>query len=851
MIPRFTEVSLPAAVRWLFETNGYNVTGPVEINGAEVDLVASQLAGFAEQRVYIEVTIQNVDVTKYGKDLTKLTMFRNEPGAQRMIVSSAGFTPSVRERAKAEGILTFTYDELFASFERINPYLSHILDETQRAQTLRELELVYEEPSFEDRHGNQKATDYLHDWLNTEDHDRSWLIVVGEYGTGKTALTEVLQRRWAAAYRNGDVSQIPFRIELRDFSRQFDARGLLHHFLDRNDLAHLPVSFVESMIANGRVVLLLDGYDEMAQYLNVRERRACLEALADLARDGAKGILTSRPNYFTEAEELRVFEVLYQRLSSQNQLQSIDRTAVNQEREVDALLEKFVLRRVERSLRDLTKEQTLELVRRRLRDDPAGAEVVTDLLARVFRNDESQEISLAGKPVIITYLLEVVEELKNDQVRADEKRLSEWDIYDLIVTKLMHRDWARTSIIFPSERKIFLQKLALHASLTQRKSLNESAFREVIRAVFESKINRRRAEGATDAEDSLFDDLRSSATLTRCSDQGVAQWQFSHNSLREFLLTSFIVEKLGSEEPEQRSIPITDAMLMFTKSMPKEMLNGAFAQFSAFWPSRESHRGLDQMLTLLWSARRHLDRKTKTVRESLASLVGDSLDLSNCTISNLNFELSKDAQLQRINLSGSILTGVNFSQVDLSDANISGSALDEVDFWGTRSHNANFNHAVMLDCNLTEIDCKGATFFGIDKESTAIVRNGTHAITLDVRGICGYLRRRGAQTDPVDPYYMYSIEPHFDICEKICRVLLDGAWHQRLGLEQRGASEKNVRLARKFVQFLISNGHVQPKSGTGSKLLGATQAGRILIAQLAENNHIDESLLSFFEDNFD
>jgi len=56
--------------------------------------------------------------------------------------------------------------------------------------------------------------------------------------------------------------------------------------------------------------LLLDGYDEMAQFFNSRERRQCLEALATLSADGAKGIITSRPNYFTLSEELQVFEAL-------------------------------------------------------------------------------------------------------------------------------------------------------------------------------------------------------------------------------------------------------------------------------------------------------------------------------------------------------------------------------------------------------------------------------------------------------------------------------------------------------------------------------------------------------------
>ena len=55
----------------------------------------------------------------------------------------------------------------------------------------------------------------------------------------------------------------------------------------------------------------VDGYDEMAQYMHLRERRVCLEALAGLSAQGARGIITSRPNYFSETEELQLFELLY------------------------------------------------------------------------------------------------------------------------------------------------------------------------------------------------------------------------------------------------------------------------------------------------------------------------------------------------------------------------------------------------------------------------------------------------------------------------------------------------------------------------------------------------------------
>ncbi len=110
---------------------------------------------------------------------------------------------------------------------------------------------------------------------------------------------------------------------------------------------------MQSLIRSGRVVLLLDGYDEMAQYLNNRERRACLEALADLSSGGARGIITSRPNYFTETEELQVFEILYDSLKASSQYLALANDILEKERKIDSLLAQQFIDRFERSLKDL------------------------------------------------------------------------------------------------------------------------------------------------------------------------------------------------------------------------------------------------------------------------------------------------------------------------------------------------------------------------------------------------------------------------------------------------------------------------------------------------------------------
>ncbi len=362
----------------------------MQIHGAEVDLIAKRKDDPFAANLYIEATIEHVDNDKYGKDVGKFALIHTiEPQANCLIVSSTGFSLPVQERASKSRIQTLTYEQLFSKFQRFDPYVQHALGDTSLGRDLKSLSDTYEEPDFDDSFGSEPATKFLDTWRDSADTNR-WLIVVGEYGTGKTALTKTLQYRWLRKFKNEPKLPIPFRIELRDFSRQFDANGLLHHFLDKNHLGHLPIEFVTALIRAGRIVLILDGYDEMAQYMHARERRACLETLAELSSGGAKGILTSRPNYFSEVEEYQVFEILYSSINEGSyRLRRGLSEAVDREKKIDELIESHFLQRHERQLKDLTPAQTEALISRKLAAD-------ADLRNADFSRATLDAVSLSG-----------------------------------------------------------------------------------------------------------------------------------------------------------------------------------------------------------------------------------------------------------------------------------------------------------------------------------------------------------------------------------------------------------------------------------------------------------------------
>lgn len=852
---KLDEDSLPQAIKQLFELNQFTVLEKSEIHGAEVDLIASPTAPFGV-KVYIEATIDYVDNTKYGKDLTKLAMIKfKEPSSRCIIVSSSGFSSPVKERAAQTGIETFLYDELFSTFEKFDPYVRLVTGSGELAAGLQQLDQIYEEPDFHDKSGKESALKYLQKWKVSTDNTARWLIVVGEYGTGKTALTRILQYRWTREYQLNPSAPIPLRIELRDFVRQFDARGLLHHFLDKSCLGHLPIEFVISLLKRGRLILLLDGYDEMAQYLNSRERRACLEALAELSAGGVKGILTSRPNYFSEVEELQIFEVLYASVQRSGiYLTETDRATIAKEKEIDDLLTTQFIDRYERVLNDLTHEQTIALVERNLRHDEKGRKAVLDILNRVFRSlGENESKSLSGKPVIIGYLLEVVDQLADSSSETDKTPITEWGIYRLIVDQLMMRDFRRSPQLMPEKRLAFLHELSLWLSAKDHEAIKEVEFKDLVRKHFKNELRRSLPDEREQKVEMLFADLRSSATLTRNTEAPGVGWKFSHNSLREFLLTDYLFAKFAEGNIVNTTIPISDPMKLFAFSKDAENLRNHVEILVKLWPLRKSNPGFGQALSLMWdSAIKVFHQSDDPVRDFLVAISGEAISLDGISLKRINFSIdNRPAMLKNISIKGGEISEVNFSYCDLSGANFSDAIIESVNFTNSNLASSRFSGSIIDNINISGSVLNGADFTGVDSSMSIVVDDdNSKKVKSRLEGIdaIGYLRFKGAITSDIPKYFIYQHSPKFVVIQKICEVMFDHSIHQRIGLEQRGRAALDPALANKFVEHLIKCGIATTK-GSRPGMIWTSPRGREVFGKFCNEKEICTEIEDFIVDN--
>lgn len=853
----FTPTSLIDAIRRLFELNHFEVSGPIQMHGAEIDLVATPLSDPFSTPIYVEATVEYVDNDKYGKDVGKLAMISALlPGARKLIVSARGFTLPVKERAEATQISTLTYDELFSKFECFEKYISHFLGRSDESEELRILSDVYEEPDFEDAIGKERATEYLSNWRISKSEKKGWLIITGEYGTGKTALTKILLRRWLTDYKSNPRLPLPIRIELRDFSKQFDAKGLLHHFLDNNSLGHISIDYLFALIHSGRVVLILDGYDEMAQYLHARERRACLEALAELSADGAMGILTSRPNYFTETEEFQVFEILYSSLQhGKYYLDSDTKLLLDREKQIDELLGQFIDRH-ERTLRDLSPAQTESLIERILKDDPRGKAVVLSVLNRIFRFEDGHDsVSLSGKPVIVSYLLEVVEGLKgSDADSLDGSRLTEWQVYRLIIDQLMLRDLRRSPELNPDSRRHVLRTIAMFLSQRENAILDEQSFKDLISKEFRRELNRLPSESRTRQLDIYFADLRSSATLTRGISKSKEGWKFSHNSLREYLVAEYLLDGLRSGSVVTDYVLISDAMKSFAASLSAKDRETYMERLRILWQTSGSEKGRGQLLSLLWDGFLSLfSNEEDPSKACLSQITGSPIQLDNIQMARLCLSSeSNPVDFGVANFSHSLLTDIIFHSANLQSSDFSHSTLDNVVFAYSNLENALFVESFIVDADFAGAKLKDANFRGITPSDISIFVESENELgrkRIDSFDALGYVNYHGALTDEVPQIYIIKNHPSFTIVDKIIEKLAESTFRQRRGLEQRGAARQNVPLAQRFLSHLEKCKLIHKPKRYRIELIEVTERGREVFNSYQKAQAVSEEIMSFFEED--
>lgn len=634
------------------------------------------------------------------------------------------------DAAKADdAIACYTMDSLIDEDADFNAYLRWLDSEVERHRIQARYVPVHCGKSEYDGSGRTSATSvygedtggldgYVRGWLT--DPSKEHLSVLGEFGTGKTWFCLRFASELANEYREAKERglprpRLPLVIPLRDYAKAVSVESLFSEFFFRKHEVQIAgYSVFDYLNRSGRLLLIFDGFDEMASRVDRQARVNNFWELAKVVVPGSKVLLTCRTEHFPEAKESR--DLLGAKLRASTQALSGEPP---QFEVVD--------------LRPFDDDQVRQLLGNVT--DPGTVDVVMD-------NDEL--LDLMRRPVMSEVVTDALPEI------SEGKPVDLARVYLYAVRRKMSRDIkAERTFTSMGDKLFFLSELSWEMLSTDTMSMNYRHFPDRIRACF----------GAVVAKEKDLDhwhyDMLGQSMLIRNAD---GDYSPAHRSLLEFFVAYKFAAELGlldedfldlvreEERPNRPMVRWSDAFYRtdpfgapppISKFAAESLYRMAdtfgarpldFAVVELIRPMLDRGSALRRLRDLVDSARGETARALGFVGGNAATLLvqlnpealrGADLTGAHLAHASLRFVNLAGADLTEANLSNTNLliadlTEANLTDADLSGADLTDAYLTDATLIGADLSNANLTDAYLASADLTGADLSGADLGGAE-----------------------------------------------------------------------------------------------------------------------------------------
>jgi predicted NACHT family NTPase len=492
---------------------------------------------------------------------------------------------------------------------------------------------------------------YIDRWL--DDPVKEHISILGEFGTGKTWFAlhyawVTLQRYRDAQKRGTELPRLPLVIPLRDYAKAVSVESLFSEFFFRKHEIPLPgYSAFEQLNRMGKLLLIFDGFDEMAAKVDKQEMINNFWELAKVVVPGAKVILTCRTEHFPEAQEGRAL------LNAELQASTKDLTGETPQFEV-LELEKFTDAQIQQVLSFQAAPATVEMVM-----------------------GNPQLLDLARRPVMTELILEALPDIEAGKP-VDMSR-----VYLYAVRHKMERD-IKSDRTFTSlaDKLYFLCELSWEMLSTDQMSLNYKFFPDRIRQLFGIEEK--------DLDHWQFD-MMGQTMLIRNAD---GDYTPAHRSLLEFFVAYKFAAELGVLAED------------FTDLARGEVVNGVGQDYT--WSSYFRRNG--QRLPLQGFVSESLEKLRETFgRSQLTKAVMDLLlpmvDVDKIEEIIKVIEVTRGRSEDEVGYVGgnAATLAVKVNKEVLEGRNLSGTVIKKADFSSASLRGVNFTEANVHESIFPEI----------------------------------------------------------------------------------------------------------------------------------------------------
>lgn len=627
-------------VRTWLQAIGYEVSDPMRRKDHAIEMLAVLDRGTVKQRVLVRCINGEI----LPKEVTSLDKILDRNTPQAWLISDRRVSRKARElAAETDSISVYNLSEFLGQkiWRSYFDFLKSLVKKDKIPDLYVDLacyKLIDSEKQEAIKDIHSSLDSYIDDW-QIERGDRNHISLLGDFGAGKTWFCRHYAYRQLLRYLDDPINErLPLLITLRTFSKAMDSKQLINNAL----LEEYKVQFVGSayyifqeMNRRGKLLLILDGFDEMARQVEYQTIVDNFWDLAELVEENSKVILTCRTEYFHWAKESEKI------LGGEEYGRST----------ITLSPPKFEVLYLE----PLKDDQIKKIIESRI-GSKEGA-IVAD---RIFRIKNLAE--MARKPVLIELLLAAMDEV-NPNILENQAQ-----VYLYSTNKLLLRN-IRTQRTFTTtaDKLYFLAELAWEMIKKGELRIHYESIPDRIIQYFGDNIKK---ENKLDHWDY---DLRNQTLLHR---DAAGYYEFAHKSLAEYFVALKFAAELGCISPiflnnysEKDGQP---CKIPFEQQNILELAK----TFGFFALTHESMttviKFLNEILLEEPSERLfHILNCTKGMKPNEVGYVGGNI-ASLLSIGGVSFE-DKDlanAMLIGANLCGCNLIGANLKYCDLNDADL-------------------------------------------------------------------------------------------------------------------------------------------------------------------------------------
>lgn len=290
----------------------YSVQRETLVDSNRVDMIATLHSTLKDEAWMVEC--KDSQATK--EMVEKLALWAGQPEAKSRQMSpmlvAQGFAPAALKSARDCNVSCFTLAQLEERLFNFKPYLAQLragFEQSPLAQAYVAQRVVAarREPADERADSEQPIPELLAQGVAwTQGQGKPLWLLLGDYGTGKTAFTQRLAYELAKHCETDAAAPAPVLINLRDYPNLTTLETVVEEHLAKTLSLRGSAGALLHLLHRGRCVLLLDSFDEMGlAAVGVSVDEQFRQLARPMVQPGQAGrmLITCREEFFRERKD--------------------------------------------------------------------------------------------------------------------------------------------------------------------------------------------------------------------------------------------------------------------------------------------------------------------------------------------------------------------------------------------------------------------------------------------------------------------------------------------------------------------------------------------------------------------